>query len=215
MTERNTSRANGSNRQLSNSERTKREERNALQQFDWAISRVEVALRNRPFVLDVHLICTLNRIAVQGLELDAGEFRTYPVFIRNSPHQPPAHDEVPNYMEEMCEYVNCSTSASPIHLAAYLLWRVNWIHPFGEGNGRTARMISYMILCIRLGFVLPGTLTIPDQIASDRGPYYHVLELADKAFKNGSAIDVHATEELLAKLLAIQLLKVHNQAKGE
>lgn len=213
MAERNTKRANGS--KPSKSEVTQREERNALQQFDWAVSQVEVALKNPPFVLDVHIICTLNRIALQGIELDAGEFRTHPVEIENSPHNPPEHEEVPNYMEELCEYVNFATTETPIHLAAYLLWRVNWIHPFGEGNGRTARMISYMILCIRLGFVLPGTLTIPEQIASDRGSYYDALELADKAHENGSTIDVHATEELLEKLLATQLLEVHKQARGE
>lgn len=214
MTERKTKRTNARNRKPSKSERTRLEERNALRQFDWAIYQVEVALKNPPFALEVDLICTLNRLAVQGLELDAGEFRVYSVCIENSPHNPPGHEKVPHYMEELCEYVNINTAATPIHLAAYLLWRINWIHPFGEGNGRTARMISYMILCIRLGFILPGALTIPDQIANDRSSYYEVLGFADKAYENGSAIDVHATEELLEKLLATQLLEIHNKAKG-
>ena len=76
-------------------------------------------------------------------------------------------------------------------------------------------MLSYMILCIRLGFVLPGAQTIPDQIANDRNPYIDALELADEAYNNGSVIDVHAMEELLEKLLATQLLEVHKKARGE
>jgi hypothetical protein len=31
----------------------------------------------------------------------------------------------------------------PTELAAYGLWRLNWIHPFVEGNGRTARAVCY------------------------------------------------------------------------
>ncbi|HET9282483.1 MAG TPA: Fic family protein [Candidatus Angelobacter sp.] len=52
---------------------------------------------------------------------------------------------------------------SAIHLAAYVIWRLNWIHPFADGNGRTSRALSYLVLCTRLGERLPGTVTIPDQ----------------------------------------------------
>jgi hypothetical protein len=38
----------------------------------------------------------------------------------------------------------CCADATAIHLAAYLMWRLNWIHPFADGNGRTARMTSYV-----------------------------------------------------------------------
>jgi Fic family protein len=49
--------------------------------------------------------------------------------------------------------------STPIHLAAYLMWRLNWIHPFADGNGRTSRIISYVVLSIRAGAILPGTPT--------------------------------------------------------
>jgi Fic family protein len=53
-----------------------------------------------------------------------------------------------------------------------------------HGNGRTSRAVSYLVLCIRLGTLLPGKLTIPEQIERDRGPYYKALEAADDAWVN-------------------------------
>lgn len=83
------------------------------------------------------------------------------------------------------------TVKSPIHLAAYVMWRLNWIHPFTDGNGRTSRALSYLVLCIRLKMLLPGRTTIPEQIEKDRTPYYKALEAADEAWA-GDRIDLAA-----------------------
>jgi fido (protein-threonine AMPylation protein) len=52
----------------------------------------------------------------------------------------------------------------------HLMWRINWIHPFDDGNGRTARMASYAVLCVLLGYELPGTKAIFEQIAEHKTP---------------------------------------------
>ena len=88
-------------------------------------------------------------------------------------------------MEEMCEYVNSHWDQPAAHLASYLLWRINWTHQFDDGNGRTARAVSYAALCIRVGYRLPGESTIPAQIATDKRPYYEALEAADRAYADG------------------------------
>jgi Fic family protein len=93
------------------------------------------------------------------------------------------------------------------------MWRVNWIHPFFGGNGRTSRAVSYLALCARLGFALPGTPTIPDQIVAHRGPYFEALQAADAAWAD-SRLDLSRMESLLGELLATQLLSLHNQATG-
>ena len=63
---------------------------------------------------------------------------------------------MPDLVAEMCGYVNENWHMSAIHLAAYLLWRMNWIHPFADGNGRTARVVSYVVLSVKLDSLLPG-----------------------------------------------------------
>ena len=105
--------------------------------------------------------------------------------------------------------------ASPLHLAAYVLWRLNWVHPFTDGNGRTARACSYLVLCLRLGHPLYGANSVPAQIADDKGPYYDALEAADKAFKTDNIqVNVNEVESLLSVLLTRQLLGVLKTAQS-
>jgi Fic family protein len=188
-------------------ERAKLEARNALEQFDAVISVVEqfTAPDHPPFRLRPSLILQLQRIALKGLSAYAGVFRPAGVDIGGSKHKPTEAYLVPTRVEEMCDYVADNWSKPPIHLMAYVLWRLNWIHPFTDGNGRTARAVAYLVLCARLGYRLPGTRTIPELIAMDKDPYYAALESADDG-------DLTTLEKLLAALLAKQLYDVHRVA---
>lgn len=94
------------------------------------------------------------------------------------------------------------------------MWRLNWIHPFADGNGRTARIVSYVVLSIRAGTVLPGTPTIPDQIVDNRIPYFEALDAADAAWKE-RRLDVTQMENLLAGLLAKQLMSFYEAVGGK
>jgi len=112
----------------------------------------------------------------------------------------------------MCGYVNAGwTEKNAVHLAAYVLWRLNWIHAFADGNGRTARVISYIVMSIKLNSVLPGSPTIPDLIASDKSPYYANLEEADASWKLGH-IALAGMEKMLEAMLAEQLLSATVEA---
>jgi Fic family protein len=162
-------------------ERAKLEARNALEQFDAVMSLVEqfTETGHPPFHLRSSTILGLQRIALKGLSAYAGVFRPAGVDIGGSKHKPVAAHLVPARIEEMCDYITDHWTKPPIHLTAYVLWRLNWIHPFTDGNGRTARAVAYLVLCIRLGYRLPGTKTIPELIAADKAPYYAALEAAD------------------------------------
>jgi hypothetical protein len=108
----------------------------------------------------------------------------------------------------MCEYVNDHwQDEDRFHLAAYVMWRLNWIHPFVDGNGRTTRAVSYYVLCSKLGFRIPGVKTVPEMIAENKTPYYAALEAADHGHKDGE-INVSEMEELLRNLLARQMVLV-------
>lgn len=89
-------------------------------------------------------------------------------------------------------------------MAAYALWRLNWIHPFVEGNGRTARAACYYLICLQTGRLLPGTKIVPERIRENREPYYAALHTADVAWEDGR-IDVNDLATYLANLLKAQL----------
>jgi Fic family protein len=194
--------------------RALREAENGLRQFDRLVELIDGGLRSN-FRLRPSQLMELNRIAVDGLIEHPGSFRTGPISITGTEHLPPSNHEVPGLVDELCDYVNDSWVASnAIHLAAYVMWRLNWIHPFEDGNGRTSRAVSYLVLCVRTGSRLPGAVTIPDRIARNKFPYYDALDKADAAWKMGD-IDVSAMEGLLEDHLAAQLVDVFNAAKGE
>jgi Fic family protein len=190
------------------------ETENGFRQSELAVDMIEYFLdRDRPFKLQPSHIQSLQAEAVKGIEQRPGEWRMGPIGIEKSDHAPPPAHMVKAHIIEMCDYVNVEFhEKSAFHLAAYIMWRLNWIHPFEDGNGRTSRTLSYIVLCIKTGYRIPGSPTVPDQIQRNRKPYFDALEAADAALKQGGVIDVSAMEDLLKKLLAFQLVSVLDKA---
>ena len=197
-------------------QKARQEAENGLRQYDEVIERINYSLQpERPFKLRPSAILSLHRRALEGISSFAGVFRPGGIEIKGSKHSPPGAHLVPELVEQLCDYLNDNwTKFSPLHLAAYTLWRMNWIHPFVDGNGRTSRAVSYLVLCVRLGYVLPGTTTIPEQISRNKNPYYQALEAADKANASGK-LDLAEMEKLLESLLAAQLVSVINAARSK
>jgi Fic family protein len=196
-------------------ERARQEASNGIRQFDEVVEQINYWLQpERPFKLRISAILSLHRRALEGISFFAGVFRPGGIEIQGSKHEPPGAHLVPELLEQMCDYVNEHwATSSALHLAAYILWRMNWIHPFVDGNGRTSRVVSYLVLCTRLGYVLPGTRTIPEQISKNKDPYYKALEAADKANASGK-LDLAEMEQLLESLLAGQLVSVIEAARS-
>jgi Fic family protein len=198
-------------------ERAEAEAANGLRQFDAGKAAAQEAIERlafKPFKLRPSLILGLHREALTGISLFAGNYRPSDVEISKSKHRPPPAYLVPELVEEMCDYVNDNWKETAIHLGAYVMWRLNWIHPFDDGNGRTTRIVSYVVLTIRSGFILPGTPTIPDQIVTDRRGYFNALDQADAAWTEGR-LDVAVMEELLGGMLAHQLAAFYESAGGK
>lgn len=197
-------------------EKARVEAANGLRQYDEVreLVRYWTVPESPKFKLRVSTLLGLQRTALQGLSSYAGNFRPASIEIGDSKHTPPGAYLVPELVEEMCDYVTDNwDQKTAVHLAAYVMWRLNWIHPFADGNGRTSRAASYLVLCVKSGYLLPGDKTIPEQITDDRQPYYDALEAADQALVRG-AVDLTAMEDLLSAALATQLLGYHESATG-
>ena len=192
-----------------------REALNGLRQYDAVIEMVEYFNHpDRPFRLRPSQLLHLHRIALEGISSYAGNFRPAGIEIGGSRHQPVGAHQVPELVEDLCEYINANwEKQTAIYLASYVLWRLNWIHPFTDGNGRTSRAVSYLVLSCKIGGILPGKKTIPDQIAENKLPYYQALEAADKGAGHGQP-DLTKTEEMISMMLARQLYAVHADASG-
>jgi Fic family protein len=188
---------------------------NGLRQYDVAVKSVYQALDREPFKLRPSLIYSFQREALREISAYAGITRPANIEIRGSKHEPPGAHLVQELVENLCEYVNDHWETSTaVHLAAYVMWRLNWIHPFVDGNGRTSRVLSFFVLSTKLGVVLPGTPTLPELVIQHRGDYEDALDLADDAWK-ANRLDVSAMESLIESLLAKQLARVYEMAGGK
>lgn len=179
---------------------------NGGRQYDFLRSLVDASLAvDRPF-LSTHIIKALNFQAITCLHTSAGEFR--PCAVTVGPYIPPEPYRVQDLVEDFVNTVNRRwESFDPLVLAAYVLWRLNHIHPFINGNGRTARAACYFVLCVAAGRWLPGTTILPELIRRDRADYVLALQEAGKAAAAGS-LDLTALHQFLQKLLAEQLASV-------
>lgn len=89
-------------------------------------------------------------------------------------------------------------------LASRVLWTLNHIHPFINGNGRTARVACYYVLCLRSGGLIPGAPTLPELRKINHADYVARLRLVDQSYNNGS-IDYAPLNDLLIELVSQQL----------
>jgi Fic family protein len=196
------------------SDHTPKEIKNGFRQFDLSLEVAQYYLHpERPFALRIPLILDMQKEAVEGIESEPGKIRTGAVGISQSDHVPPDAYLLNSLLTVFCDFINDNWhERTAFYLAAYAMWKLNWIHAFTDGNGRTARTISYMILCIKLGYILPGSPTIPQQIEEDKSHYIEALEKADDAFRKGD-VDVGEMENMIKGMLARQLLGVINAAE--
>lgn len=195
-------------------DRSRQEVENGFRQFAHCLELIDYYLDpERPFALRETTILDLQLLAVDGIEGHPGRYRTSSVGITGSSHRPPPAFTVAEHVRRMCDYVNDNWhERNAFHLSAYVMWRLNWIHPFSDGNGRTSRILSYLLLCLKLGYRLPGTLTIPHQIESDKTHYIQALEALDET-ESGDLVNVGPMEAMLKAMLAKQLLSVIEAAE--
>lgn len=179
------------------------QEKNLIRQYDLLTNCIEIGLQQGHTSFDKYTLWTLNHVAVANLSQFGGRFREEPIYVGN--HKPPHFKEVPELMDRFISTIHENWfSWPPALLAAYGLWRLLWIHPFIEGNGRTARAACYYLLCAKAGTLLPGKKIVPERIREDRPTYYAALQAADKAWEEGN-LDLSLLEAYLAKLLTDQL----------
>lgn len=179
------------------------QEKNLIRQYDLLTNCIEIGLQQGPTAFDKYALWALNHVAVANISQFGGRFRKEPIYIGN--HIPPHFNDVPELMDRFISFIHENWYLlSPTQLAAYGLWRLNWVHPFIEGNGRTARATSYYLLCARHGALLPGKKIVPERIRENRSPYVAALRAADRAWDAGN-LDISAMEAYLASLLEAQL----------
>ncbi|MBN8515966.1 Fic family protein [Accumulibacter sp.] len=142
--------------------------------------------------LSEHFIRELHAITVGQLEREGdatpGAYRRHLVMIAQSAHLPPEFIQVPDYMQALAAFVNENHPPKyDLIKVALAHHRFGWIHPFGNGNGRVVRLLTYALL-IKYGFNVKagGRVLNPSAVfCNDRDRYYAMLASADTGTPSG------------------------------
>lgn len=143
-----------------------------------------------------------------------GEYRTCDVIVRrrdSAVFEPPVHADVPALMVDFVQSLHERWGREDaIQIAAFALWRINWVHPFKNGNGRTARAFAYACVCLKFGAMLPGTMTMIDLITKTRDHFEQALAHADNTLAQSGSADLQPLARYLEGLIRDQLLSAVN-----
>lgn len=131
--------------------------------------------KNKKHTVSEMLIKNLHQIILQETDTEwAGRYRNANVIIGGADHTPPNALQVPHLMQDLITWLNSQkTKLNIIELSALLHHKLVHIHPFFDGNGRTARLTMNLFL-MQAGYPLVVIMK------TDRKKYYHVLDQADK-----------------------------------
>ena len=174
-------------------------------------------------LLQVHRLMTENTLDNPE---DAGRCRTNDdVVVENAitheiVHTPPSYTEIPEFIEKLCEFVNTSDDnvgkfVHPIIKGIVVHFMIAYVHPFVDGNGRTARALFYWYM-VKQGYWLTEYLSVSRVISKSKKKYektflyseadgldigYFIdynLEVLDKAFKELQSYIERKQKERLA-----------------
>lgn len=146
--------------------------------------------RAEPDRLSLQLVERYNALVLEGLRLEegvvAGVIRNHPVVV-GTYRGAPAED-CRYLVERLCEWLEHPSFTGdgvgaelrvPVAILQAILAHlyIAWIHPFGDGNGRTARLIEFQLL-LRAGFPTPAAHLLSNHYNLTRSDYYRALDQA-------------------------------------
>lgn len=171
-------------------------------------------------ILELHLVATDKAIDNNAV---AGEFRKdNSVSVMNGDneiaHTPPCYKELKQRLQDLCDFANDCHDGNgsnefihPIIKAVILHFMIGYIHPFGDGNGRTARAIFYWFM-LRENYWLFEYVSISKLIQEKRSDY-------DKAYMHTETDELDLTyflyNQVDVTLHAVQSLHDHIENKKQ
>lgn len=135
----------------------------------------ELVSENKRNTISEKTIRLFHQIVIQDIDKEwAGKYRNSSVVIGGSDLKLPEATEVPSLMEGLIKWIaENKNKLQPIELAGLIHHKLVAIHPFFDGNGRTARLVMNIVL-------MQSEFPLSVILKNDRKKYYDVLDKADK-----------------------------------
>ncbi|MCL5434830.1 MAG: Fic family protein [Patescibacteria group bacterium] len=167
------------------------------------------------FKIDEELIKHLHKLTVNKiLEPEkCGIFRKTQVVVKNSltgevSFKPPMAVAVPFQIKDLLLFINTPSEIHPVLKGGIVHYELVRIHPFLDGNGRVARVLSTLIL-FQEGYDIRKFFSLEEYFDSDAGAYYDALQSVSK-----SEGDLTGWLEYFSLGLSIELSKIKEKVEN-
>ncbi|MBQ1994154.1 MAG: Fic family protein [Lachnospiraceae bacterium] len=134
---------------------------------------------SQKLILDVQKLvekgASKEKVGLRGPMPPGVLFAVYDSKSGNPDYIPPEYCDIPDLLDELVEYVN-NTDDHPLIVAAVVHYQLVTIHPFEDGNGRTARLLSGYILDMN-GYGFNGIGSLEEYFAYDIDEYYESIQM--------------------------------------
>lgn len=175
-----------------------------------------------PYYFTLETIMEIHRITTEKLlpEDQSGQFRTKQVVLRNTrtgliSYTPPPAAEIPFLMEDLVAWINSEETKElyPVVKAGIIHYELARIHPFIDGNGRTARATATLIMFLD-GYDIRRFFSLEQYFDENPIDYYETLQ----AVSNQLVLDTHERDltpwlEYFIKGVAIEMNKIKERVK--
>ena len=149
----------------------------ALNLLDDKLKKKEVF--SKEMILEVQAMvekgASKEKIGLRGSMPPGVLFAVYDAETGIPDYIPPEYSDIPELLNELVEYVN-TTDDHPLIVAAVVHYQLVTIHPFEDGNGRTARLMSGYILDF-YGYGFNGIGSLEEYFAYNPDEYYEALQM--------------------------------------
>ena len=170
---------------------------------------------NTEILLDIHK-ATVDKIIPNE---KIGVLRTTQVIIKEEGTdkivlKPPPFVEIPYLLEDFFNWLNADASKEihPVLRAAIAHYVLVAIHPFVEGNGRTVRAFTQLLL-MKEEFDIKRFFSLEENFDSDLASYYEALFLVDKEAQNIVARDLTPWIEYFTGVVAVEMSKIKEKVR--
>jgi Fic family protein len=172
--------------------------------------------------IDEETLLNVHKLTVDQLvpEDQVGNYRKVRVVVRGVEtgqitFTPPEATEVPSQIKQMLSWLNdeSAKTSSPILKAGTLLYEVVRIHPFTEGNGRTARALATLSL-FKDGYDVKRFFSLEEYYDQDISGYYKALQSAsNQLVVEESERDLTSWLEYFTEGLAVEITRIKDKVK--
>jgi len=196
--------------------------RNVLKYIDGVIEDNENSKGKIILEYSEKQILKIHAAAIEKLvpEDQRGKFRKVQVILRNAQtgeivFRPPPAPEVPYLIEDFLKWLNSSEGREvhPVFRSAVAHYVISSVHPFTDGDGRTARGLATLILFAE-GYDIKKLFSLEEFFDNNAYEYYESLrktDLTNEADFNGR--DLSGWIEFFTRALSIELTKIKDKVR--